>query len=461
MNTTLIIAVVAVLVVAVVVTVLNKANAVVKGELEKKENEIRELTGKLAERDADLIRKESEVRTAEALRESERKQHELALLEVKSSHEKSLAELKAGQEKAIEAAKTALALENEKILKAREETLKKEAAETMKNITGGLDQTIKGMTEAFEAQRKTHTEESSAIKTQFNETVKHLKEQTEAIGNQAEDLAKALKGQNKLQGNFGETILENILKEQGFREGTDYESEIWLRDKNGGLIRNDETGKRMRPDFVLHLPDETDILLDSKMSLQALTDYHKAETDEAREEAAVRNLESVKNHVKELISKEYQKYVVGRKTLDFVIMFIPNYGAWQLARMKEPAIFNWALEHNVLITTEETLVPFLRLIHGAWLQKAQMDNIEEIVKAAQDMVERVGIFCRCNAELEGKLKGVLKGFEENTKRLVDGNQSIVKAAERAVSHGIAAPTGKNALPQVNLIPLPESSIPEE
>ena len=414
MNTTLIIAVVAVLVVAVVVIVLNKANAVVKGELSKKENEIRELTGKLAERDADLIRKDSEVRTAEALRESERKQYELALQEVKSSHEKSLSELKAGQEKAIEAAKTALALENEKILKAREETLKKEAAETMKNITGGLDKTIKGMTEAFEAQKKTHTEESSAIKTQFNETVKHLKEQTEAIGNQAEDLAKALKGQNKLQGNFGETILENILKEQGFREGTDYESEIWLRDKNGGLIRN----------------DDTDILLDSKMSLQALTDYHKAETDEAREDAAVRNLESVKNHVKELISKEYQKYVVGRKTLDFVIMFIPNYGAWQLARMKEPSIFNWALEHNVLITTEETLVPFLRLIHGAWLQKAQMDNIEEIVKAAQDMVERVGIFCRCNAELEGKLKGVLKGFEENTKRLVDGNQSIVKAADR-------------------------------
>ena len=109
-NTTLIIAVVAALVVAVVVIVLNKANAVVKGELSKKENEIRELTGKLAERDADLIRKVSEVHTAEALRESEKKQHELALLEVKSSHAKSLAELKAGQEKAIEAAKTALAL---------------------------------------------------------------------------------------------------------------------------------------------------------------------------------------------------------------------------------------------------------------------------------------------------------------------------------------------------------------
>ena len=395
----------------------------------------------------ELIRKEAEVRTVEALRENEKQQHEQAIAEIKTSHEKALAELKAGQEKAIEAAKTALALENEKILKAREEALKKEAAETMKTITGGLDQTIKGMTEAFEAQKKSHAEETSSIKTQFAETVRHLKEQTEAIGNQAEDLAKALKGKNKVQGNFGEAILENMLKEQGFREGQDYESEYWLRDKNGNRVRNEETGKLMRPDFVIHLPDQTDVLVDSKMSLTALTDYFAAETDEEREAAAERNLESVKRHIKELTGKEYQKYVIGRKTLDFVIMFIPNYGAWQLAKMQDPGLFNWALEHNVLITTEETLIPFLRLIHGAWIQKEQMENIEEIVKAAKDMVERVGIFCHANAELEKKLGDVLEDFKDNTKRLVYGKQSIVKAAWKAIEHGVPAPAGKNALPE--------------
>ncbi|MCR5326137.1 MAG: DNA recombination protein RmuC [Bacteroidales bacterium] len=391
----------------------------------------------------------ADIRISEALRLSEKKQHEQAMSDLKASHEKALSDLQAGQDKAIEAAKTALALENEKILKAREEALKKEAAETMKNITGGLDQTIKGMTLAFEAQKKSHTEETSSIKTQFAETVKHLKEQTEAIGTQAEDLAKALKGKNKVQGNFGETILENMLKEQGFREGIDYESEYWLRDKNGNRIRNEETGKLMRPDFVLHLPDGTEILVDSKMSLTALTDYYAAETDEEREEAAARNLDSVKNHIKELTGKEYQKYVVGRKTLDFVIMFIPNYGAWQLAKMKDSGIFNWALERGVLITTEETLVPFLRLIHGAWLQKEQMENIDAIVKAAEDMVDRVGIFCHANAELEKDLEDVLDGFKENSRRLVDGKQSIVRAALRAIEHGVPAPTGKNALPALN------------
>ena len=425
----------------------SKAKAAFEAELSRKESEARALSAQVAERDAALIRKEADVRTAEALRESERKQHEQAVAEIKASHEKALSELHVGQEKAIEAAKTALALENEKILKAREEAFKKEAAENMKTITGGLDQTIKGMTEAFEAQKKSHAEETSSIKTQFAETVKHLKEQTEAIGNQAEDLAKALKGKNKVQGNFGETILENMLKEQGFREGIDYESEYWLRDKNGNRIRNEETGKHMRPDFVIHMPDETDVLVDSKMSLTALTDYYAAETDEAREEAATRNLESVKNHIKELTSKEYQKYVVGHKTLDFVIMFIPNYGAWQLAKMKDPGLFSWSLERGVLITNEETLVPFLRLIHGAWQQKLRMENIEEIVNAATDMVERVGLFCRYNAALEKDLQGVLEGFQENTKRLVDGKQSIVKAAMRAINHGITPPSGKNALPE--------------
>ena len=400
-------------------------------------------------KEEDLIRKDAQVRTAEALRASEREQYEKAMDEIKASHEKAIAELKIGQEKAIEAARTALALENEKTLKAREQALKQEAAETMKVITGGLDRNIREMKEAFEAQKKSQTEESSSIRTQFAETVRHLKEQTDTIGNKAETLASALKGQNKMQGIFGETILENILKAEGLREGHDYDAEFWLRDKKGDLIRNEENGKHMRPDFALHFPDETDILIDSKVSLSALADYFEAETPEERADASRRNLESIQNHVKELTGKEYQKYVVGRKTLDYVIMFIPNYGAYQLAKQEAPEVFAEAFRQNILITTEETLIPFLRLIRTAWVQMEQMENITEIVKAAEDMVERVGLFCRYNAALEKDLEDVLSGFRENTNRLVDGKQSIVKAAYRAIGHGITPPAGKNALPALS------------
>ena len=395
------------------------------------------------------VRKDAQLRTSEALRESERAQHERAMDEVKAGHEKAIAELKEGQQKAIYAARTALALENEKTLKAREEALKQEAAETMKTITGGLDRNIQEMKAAFEAQKKSQAEESSAIKTQFAETVRHLKEQTDTIGNKAETLASALKGQNKMQGIFGETILENILQAEGLREGHDYDAEFWLRDRKGNLIQNEETGRHMRPDFALHFPDDTDVLIDSKVSLSALADYFDAETPEERADAARRNLESIRSHIKELTSKEYQKYVEGRKTLDYVIMFIPNYGAYQLAKQEDPDVFAEAFRQNILTTTEETLIPFLRLIRTAWVQMEQMENITEIVKAAEDMVERVGLFCRYNAALENDLQKVLDGFRENTNRLVDGKQSIVKAAYRAIGHGIAAPAGKNALPDLN------------
>ena len=383
----------------------------------------------LSLREKEVIRKDAEIATSEALRKSEREQHE-----------KALADLKAAQEKAIEAARTALALENEKTLKAREEALKKEAAETMKVITGGLDKDIRDMKAAFEAQKKAHTEESSSIKTQFAETVRNLKEQTETIGAKAENLAGALKGKNKMQGIFGETILENILKAEGLREGHDYDSEFWLRDSKGEIVENELTGRRMRPDFALHFPDDTQILIDSKVSLSALSDYFEAETPEQRADASRRNLESVRSHIKELTGKEYQKYVSGRKTLDYVIMFIPNYGAYQLAKQEDPDIFAKAFSQNVLITTEETLIPFIRLIRSAWVHKEQMENISEIVDAAQSMVDRVALFCEKNTEVERSLETTLRKFKENTARLSTGRQSIVGAAWKAVDHGISQPS---------------------
>ena len=418
MNTSLIIVIAAaVVIVALVIAWIVSAN-----------NKRAKFNRELSHKEEELIRLASQVQTEEALRAGEKEQYERALVAIKAS-----------QEKAIEAAKTALALENEKILKAREEALKKEAAETMKAITGGLNQNIKDMKDAFEAQKKAHTEESSSIKTQFAETVKHLKEQMENIGNKAESLASALKGKNKMQGIFGETILENILKAEGLREGHDYDAEFYLKDKKGNIIRNEESGRRMRPDFALHFPDDTDILLDAKVSLSALSDYFDAETDEQRAEASHRNLESVNKHIEELTSIEYQKYVIGRKTLDYVIMFIPNYGAYQLAKQENPEIFAEAFKKNILITTEETLMPFLRLIRTAWIQKEQMENIAEIVKSAQQMVERVALFCDENARIEHSLEAVLTDYKENSRRLVDSQQSIVGAAWKAINHGIKKP----------------------
>jgi len=393
----------------------------------------------LSEKDKEIVRMEADAESAKTLLQAERE-----------LHARALEELEERQQKAIDAARTALALENEKAMKAREEALKKEAEETMKNITGGLDKDIRDMKLAFDAQKQSHTENTASIKTQFEETVKNLRQQTESIGTKAENLASALKGKNKMQGIFGETVLENILKAEGLRPGHDYDSEFWLRDKDGNLFVNEETGKRLRPDFALHFPDDTDILIDAKVSLSALSDYFEAQTDEQRADAARRNLESVISHVHELTGKEYQKFVQARKTLDYVIMFIPNYGAYQLAKQSDPEIFAKAFAQNVLITTEETLIPFLRLIRTAWVQKEQLENISEIVDSAQKMVDRVAIYCESNAKLQKSLEGVLDEFKANTSRLVDGRQSIVRAAQDVASHGIKP--SRRELPQPSPLP---------
>lgn len=378
-----------------------------------------------------IVEAESRLKTSEAMREQE-----------KALYDKTLAEVKENQEKVIKATRTELALENEKMLAARQEALNRQAEETMKNITGGLDKDIKSMKEAFDAQKKAHSEESSAIKTKFEETVKNLRAQTEAIGSQAVDLANALKGKNKMQGIFGETILENILQAEGLRKGHDYDSEFWLRDRRGEIITSELTGKRMRPDFALHFPDSTDVIIDSKMSLTALADYFEATDEAARKDAARRNLQSVLDHVKELTDKEYQKFVQGRKTLDYVIMFIPNYGAYQLAKQEDPEIFAKAFAQNVLITTEETLIPFLRLIRSAWVQKEQMENMAQIVAGAGKMVDRVALFCKEQAAVEKSMEESLEKLKNNGKRLTESRQSILSAANEVISYGVKLSPGK-------------------
>lgn len=394
-----------------------------------------------------LASKEAELRASEQMREHEKVIASERLADARNDYERSLSELRETQKKMLDATKAELALENEKLMKDREAAVKKEAEETMKTITGGLDKDIKEMKEAFDAQKKAHTEESASIRTKFDETVQHLRVQTEAIGNQAVDLANALKGKNKMQGLFGETILENILKGEGLCQGRDYEAEFYLRDRKGDIIRNEETGKRMRPDFALHFPDNTDVLIDAKVSLTALADYFAADSDEERKAASVRNLQSVNDHIGELTGKEYQKYVQGRKTLDYVIMFIPNYGAYQLAKQEDPDIFTRAFRQNVLITTEETLVPFLRLIRSAWVQKETMDNVSEIMDGATRILDRVAIFCNENAKLEKTLSNALDDFKENSRRLTDSRQSIAKAAHDLLDAGATLSPGKT-LPEL-------------
>ena len=356
---------------------------------------------------------------------------ELRLKELKETGEQSL-------QQQIEIVKAQIAAESEKTLKAHQEEFSKKAEESIGAIAGDFNKNLKEMKDAFNESRARQEVSSAELRTQIGEAVKNLKDQTENVGLKADHLASALRGQHKMQGCWGETQLNNILVSEGFVEGRDYDKEETLRDELGISIVNEETGKRMRPDFILHYPDNTDIVIDSKTPLSALSDYFDAETEEARNDAAERNLKALKDHIECLARKDYHSYLKpGHKCLDYTVMFVPNVNALVLARQKDPHIIADAYNRkNVLIVSEETLMPFLRLIRTAWVNFEQAKNQEKIVAAAQKMVDRVAVFCEYYAKVGQRLEDAVHAFEDGDSKLRESGQSIVRAAREVEQLGI-------------------------
>ena len=392
-------------------------------QLSEKDAEIRE-------KDAEIIRKEADARTAEALRKSDAEAGEKALKLLQESHDAAL-------KQQIEAIRSQMTAETEKLLKQREESLSKKADETFKVITGSLGKDLKTMQEAFDAQKKTQTEGTAQLKEAMEQAVKNLAAQTSAIGSKADNLASALKGQNKTAGNWGEVILYNMLVNEGMVEGRDFDREETLRDQLGLTIHNEDSNKRMRPDYILHYPDRTEVIIDAKVSLDAYSDWFAAEDSSAREEAAQRNLQAIRAQIKDLSGKRYPNYIrEGYKSLDYVVMFIPNYGSLQLAKSLAPNLFNEAYGQGVLLATEETLMPFLRMIRIAWTNYDQVRNQEKIIKAAQNMIDRVYDFSKAHATMGDKLHDALKQYDIVSAKIDDSGQSILTSARQLIKLGV-------------------------
>ena len=389
--------------------------------------------------------------------------HEKAVADLKEGHEKTISELKKSHDEALgqqlQTLKAQMTAESEKVLKAREEELDKRAKATFENIAGGLDKNIKDMKEAFELNRKTHTETSQILKVNIENAVKNLREQTLSIGDKADNLAEALKGRNKAQGNWGEVILDNLFTAEGLREGRDYDKEETLRDERGNIILNEETSKRMRPDFILHYPDGNDIIIDSKVVLTAMYDYFSSEDETAKSEAMARNLAAMKEQVKRLSKKDYSSYLQpGHRMLDFVIMFVPVYSALRLAYEADRNLWHDAYSQGVLITTEETLMPFLRMINIAWTSHEQVANQQQIIAAAETILARVSDFCAAHAKMGKKLNEALEQYDACDRKIRERGQSIVVAANKLISYGVPQ-NKKKALPPV--IGMEEQDIVEE
>lgn len=351
----------------------------------------------------------------------------------------------------MEALRAQMTAESERVLKAREEELERRAKAMFDSISGGLDKDIKAMKDAFEQSRKTHAEASQNLKDNIDNAVKNLREQTLSIGDKADNLADALRGRNKTQGNWGEVILDNLFTSEGLREGRDYDKEETLRDEAGNILRNEDTARMMRPDFILHYPDGNDIVVDSKVVLTAMYDYYSTDDEALKAEALARHVMAVKEQVRRLAKKDYSRYLrPGHKMLDYVIMFVPVYSALRLAYEADRNLWQDAYAQGVLITTEETLMPFLRMIRIAWTSHEQVANQQQIIAAAEMLVGRVSDFCTAHAKMGRKLEEALEQYEACDRKIRERGQSIVGAANKLISYGIPKNPKKPLPPEIGM-----------
>ena len=332
----------------------------------------------------------------------------------------------------IKALKSELQNTTERLLQQREDSLVKTNDIHLNAILNPLKNEIEGMKKSMVDNIKTNSENKASLE----KAIEDLMKRTQDIGNDANNLAKALKNESKTQGNWGELILENILEKSGLTEGEHYEKQSAIKDSKGNSIFHDETGSRLIPDIVVHYPDNKDLIIDSKVSLTAFVDYCNAADESEKSIALKRHLNSLRNHCKELQKKNYSSYIKSpRISLDYVIMFVPNESAMQLALYEDASLWREAFENGVFITSEQNLLALLRMIQLAWAQVKQARNQQEVFEAVNKLLDRVGEFIKRYEDLGKKIEYLKNSYDDTRSKLYSGNQSVVKAAEKLIDMG--------------------------
>lgn len=353
----------------------------------------------------------------------DRFEHETELRSQQSSDEQQLRQKQFDQQ--LETIQEQFQNLASKILDQTTQKLKSENVESMSHITQPLKQNIEQLQQAID---KTNHETAKSTAS-LSEQLKSMAEQTAKIDASATRLTNVMRGANKVQGNWGELTLMNLLDSQGLRLGVDYDVQQTLSDDRGNVLTNEESGKRMIPDVILHYPNNEDIIIDSKMTIDAYANYMNAEDEIVKKKYADDVVKSIRTQFTSLSKKDYTSYIKApRRAIDFVIMYVPYEGALQLALLTDPKLWHDAFEKKVFITSQQNLMAILKIIQIAWRQYAQTENQKRVYDLADEMLRRVGDFIKRFDKVGKDIETLHKDYDEAYKKAYTGRQSIVQKA---------------------------------
>ena len=372
--------------------------------------------------------------------------YERQIAETKENNEIQLAAAKEANEKQLEAIKelNKVQLEtqvklikeqiqttSENILKRRQEELGSANKEQVSKIISPIEQSLQEMRRALHQNQKDHQEAINKL----DATIRANMENSASLGESADRLTRALTGEVKVQGNFGELKLKQLLEDLGLKDGEQYSSQTHLRDKFGNLIKDDE-GKGLIPDFILHFPNNREVIVDSKMSFTAYERYVNCDDQELRTQHLKDHIVSVRAQVKRLAEKDYSKYLLeGYSKLNFVIMYIHTDGALNLALLNDTSLWKEAYDKGVLILGPQTMYMNLRILELMWTQNRQIHNQEAMIKAANTIIDRTQDFASRFADVENKMNATVKSMNQLKVTTADNGASIITAAKSLINAG--------------------------
>ncbi len=302
--------------------------------------------------------------------------------------------------------------------------------EKLGEILKPLNERIKAFEEKVDTTHKESLERNAGLIQQ----IRSLSDMNRQMSEDAKNLTKALKGDTKAQGNWGEVILERVLEKSGLRRNEEYVVQE--------SVTNEE-GKRLQPDVVIKLPENKNIVVDSKVSLLDYERFCAADAEEERALYLKNHIRSIRTHVKGLGEKNYHQ-LYGSGSPDFVLLFVPIEPAFSLAVQNDPELFNEAFEKNIVIVSTSTLLATLRTIASIWRQENQTRNAVEIARQAGDMYDKFEGFVTDLLDLGKRLNAAKTDYDAAMNKLVDGKGNLVNRAQKLKDLGAKA---SKSLPQ--------------
>lgn len=349
----------------------------------------------------------------------------VALLQEK---EKSLEDLKLFQERAMVQMKESFKVLSQENAHDFKNKSKSAISEIMQPVAEKFSEFSKAVKESQQQSLVTHSK--------LEQKITDLENSSKKVSDDAKNLAKAITGQSKIQGNFGEMLLIDLLKASGMQEGITFFSQKIMTDENGNEIKSDEN-KRMIPDITIINPDNTAVIVDSKVSLKDYVNYVNTDNEEDRVKYAKAHVQSILRHVEELRKKDYASYLsAGMKKVNYNIMFVPVEGAFRLMQEQEPTLWQSAKENNVLIVSHLSLMLFLDMINMTWKQYRQQENIDNVYKTAQELMSRLKSWMEQYSKVGDFLEKAMASYSDSKRKLSESNQSVIKKIAKLEELGL-------------------------